>query len=301
MRCRSIGPEEKAFYQDQGYLAVDGVLSAERLAALRAETDRVVAAAAGVSQHDAVYDLEDSHSPAAPRVRRIKSPHDNFAFYGDMARDPAILDHIAALIGDSIRLYGGKVNMKSAGYGAPVEWHQDWAFYPHTNNDVLTAVILLDDMDEANGALRVLPQSHKGPVYDHHHDGRFCGAMDVEAEGVDVSKAVALTGRAGDMLIFHARCIHGSAVNGSNRPRRVLIWEYTAADAWPLTGPKGTYEEFQNWVVRGTASAEIRVEAVPVRLPYPAAEHGGSIYENQKGAGRRSFETYEAKRARAAT
>ena len=38
-------------------------------------------------------------------------------------------------------------------------------------------------------------------------------------------------------------------------------------------------------------------EGVPVRLPYPVADHQGSIYENQKGSGRRQFETFEQKRA----
>jgi hypothetical protein len=36
----------------------------------------------------------------------------------------------------TVRFDTGKLNMKSAGYGAPVEWHQDWAFYPHTNDDL---------------------------------------------------------------------------------------------------------------------------------------------------------------------
>ena len=47
--------------------------------------------------------------------------------------------------------------MKSAGYGSPVEWHQDWAFYPHTNDDVLATGIYLDDCDMDNGPLLVCP------------------------------------------------------------------------------------------------------------------------------------------------
>ena len=61
--------------------------------------------------------------------------------------------------------------MKSAGYGSPVEWHQDWAFYPHTNDDVLATGIYLDDCDVDNGPLMVLPGTHRGPTFDHHADG----------------------------------------------------------------------------------------------------------------------------------
>jgi len=41
------------------------------------------------------------------------------------------------LIGPSIYCNGDKLNMKIGGVGSPVEWHQDWAFYPHTNDDLL--------------------------------------------------------------------------------------------------------------------------------------------------------------------
>ena len=69
--------------------------------------------------------------------------------------------------------------MKSGGFGSPVEWHQDWAFYPHTNQDVLAVGILLDDMDADNGPLMMAPSSHRGPVFGYHSDGAFCGAINV--------------------------------------------------------------------------------------------------------------------------
>ncbi|SVD97279.1 uncharacterized protein METZ01_LOCUS450133, partial [marine metagenome] len=43
----------------------------------------------------------------------------------ELARDRTVTDLVAELIGENIRLYGGKINIKAAGYGAPVEWHQD--------------------------------------------------------------------------------------------------------------------------------------------------------------------------------
>jgi ectoine hydroxylase-related dioxygenase (phytanoyl-CoA dioxygenase family) len=303
-----LSEKDLAQYEELGYVLLEGVLSAEKLSQLRAETEAIVRqlraeteaivrAAAGVEAHDDIYDLEDSHQATVPRVRRIKAPYLHFPFFADLARDPDLLDPLVPILGENIRLYGSKMNMKSAGYGAPVEWHQDWAFYPHSNNDVLTACLLLDDMDADNGALQVIPGSHRGPIHDHHHDGYFCGALDAAAARIDTSKAVSCSGAAGDMLIFHARIIHGSAVNSSNRQRRLLIHELTAADAWPLTGPKGSVAEFQSWVVRGEATWDIRVEDVPVRLPYPAATHQGSIYENQKGSGRRQFDVFEDRRA----
>jgi phytanoyl-CoA hydroxylase len=65
-------------YKDLGYLVVPGVLDRDLLAEVRRTVDAIVADAAQVTQHTDVYDLEDSHSPQAPRVRRIKTPHKHF-------------------------------------------------------------------------------------------------------------------------------------------------------------------------------------------------------------------------------
>jgi ectoine hydroxylase-related dioxygenase (phytanoyl-CoA dioxygenase family) len=183
--------------------------------------------------------------------------------------------------------------MKAAGYGSPVEWHQGWAFYPHTNDDVLATGLYLDDCDEANGPLMVVPRSHKGPVWDHHAEGYFCGAMDPDACAVDFASARPLTGPAGSMTIHHVRAVHGSALNRSNRMRRLLLHEYAAADAWPLMGMRDSFEDFVGArIVLGKPTIEPRTVPCPIRMPLPPSPHQGSIYENQKGAKKRFFEAY---------
>lgn len=295
--------DEIDFYHEYGYVIARGVFTGEKLKRLQRETDTIVANAAGISEHNDLYDLEDSHSPSNPRVRRLKEPYRHFDYFDEVARDPEVVNLVSQLVGPDVRLYGGKMNLKSAGYGAPVEWHQDWAFYPHTNDDVLATGLLLDDCDEMNGPMMVLPKSHKGPTYDHHADGYFCGAMasnDPEAAAnLDYTKAVKLTGKAGDMTIHHVRLVHGSEMNKSNRQRRLLLHEYAAGDAWPLVGLKGEFNHcFYDLMVKGQPTNQPRTVSAPVRLPYPAALSGGSIYENQKGTESRYFETFEHKQAR---
>jgi len=289
----TLTDEQVAFYHDNGYLVVEGALSKDKLDAIRQETDAIIQAAAGVSASNDLYDLEDSHRPDNPRVRRIKEPFRKNQVFLDNVRDSDITDIVAQLIGPDVRVYGGKMNIKAAGYGAPVEWHQDWAFYPHTNDDVLATGLLLDDCDEENGPLMIVPGSHKGPVYDHHADGAFCGAFDPKDVGLDVLDAAKLMGPAGSITIHHVRAVHGSALNTSNRQRRLLLTEYAAADAWPLAKMKGDFNDFEGRMVRGKSTTEPRLAPVPVRMPFPDAKSQGSIYENQKGAASRFFQTYE--------
>ena len=275
-------------YRELGYLVVSGVFDAELLAEIRGAVDAIIADAGKVTTHTDVYDLEESHTQQAPRVRRIKTPHKHFPFFAELTRNPRITGVLAQLIGSDLRLHGAKLNMKSAGYGAAVEWHQDWAFYPHTNDDVLATGLYLDDCDMANGPLLVVPGTHKGPVYDHHADGYFVGAMAPEIEGLDYAEAVPLTGKAGSMTIHHARLVHGSALNTSSKPRRLLLHEYTAADAWPLMGV-ANFDEFNGRMVLGKPTIEPRLTGVPVRMPLPPAPFQGSIYENQRAAAKRFF------------
>lgn len=281
-----------ARYESDGYVLVAGLMDQDTLDALRAVTDEIVAGAAGIDAHTDALDLEDSHRADAPRVRRIKKPHLVHPFYRQLAAHPAIMAALTPLIGENIRLRaGGKVNIKAAGYGSPVEWHQDWAFYPHTNQDVLAVGILLDDMDVDNGPIMFLPGSHLGPVYDHHSRGAFCGAIDVAATGMDVSGAREIHAPAGTVTIHHARLVHGSAMNTSDRQRRVLFYEFAAADAWPLAGIEqlGDLDEFNGRIVQGQPTLRPRLETVPVRMPLPAASHQGSIYENQRDLETRYF------------
>ncbi len=290
-----LGRAQIAQYQRDGYVLVAGLLEQDTLDELRTVTDEIVAGAAGIDAHTDALDLEDSHRADAPRVRRIKKPHLAHPFYRELAAHPAIMDVLTPLIGQNIRLRaGGKVNIKAAEYGSPVEWHQDWAFYPHTNQDVLAVGILLDDMDAGNGPLLFLPGSHLGPIYDHHSQGAFCGAIDVSAAGLDVSGAREVHAPAGTVTIHHARLVHGSAMNTSTRQRRILFYEYAAVDAWPLAGVEqlGDLIEFDGRIVKGKPTLHPRLETVPVRMPLPAAPHQGSIYENQRNLESRHFESW---------
>ena len=282
---------QKDDYQRDGAIVVPDVLTAAEVAELRRVTDGFVERARAITAHDAIYDLEDSHTPAQPRVRRIKAPHLHDPAYAALVRHPKIIAVLQDLWGPGIRFDTAKLNLKSAGFGAAVEWHQDWAFYPHTNDDLAAVGVMMDDMELENGPLLIIPGSHRDPaVHDHHgEDGRFCGAMDPGKREVDYTKAVPLTGRAGSITVHHVRAVHGSAPNTSNRARRLLLFQFRAADAWPLLGFPDGIEAFDALLVAGEPTLAPRLADVPVRLPLPPAGKQGSIYENQKGLKNRYF------------
>lgn len=289
-----LSEDQIAFYNAQGYLVLEKRIPDDIVTAIRSEITRFEEEARGMTGPNDRLDLEDSHTPENPRVRRIKLPHTTSEVVKSLMYSDHVLAPVRDLIGPDLRIHTTKLNMKSAGYGAAVEWHQDFAFYPHTNDDVLAVGVIIDDMGSENGPLMVFPGSHKGPIHDHHVDGVFAGAMDLDACGFDIADAVELNGPAGSISIHHGRVVHGSALNRSSSDRRMLFYEMMAADAFPVMGGMTRFEGIEDYNSRllcGKPTLAPRVEDVPVRIPQPQPETNRSIYEIQSRLKNRAFET----------
>ncbi len=273
-----LSARQIAFYQENGYLTVENVLSAGELRAVRRVTDDFVERSRRISESDAVFDLEPNHSAEAPRLRRIKNPIMQHEVYDQVFRHERILNIVEQLIGPGLRRNNTKLNMKEPDHGSAVEWHQDWAFYPHTNDDVLAVGVCLDDMTAENGCMLMVPGSHKGELYSHHENGVFVGAVSVP--GFQPRETAQCLVKAGGITIHHARTLHASTPNHSTKPRRLLLFEYCSLDSWPLMG--SSYADYCATVIRGAPGVTPRTEAVPVIIPLPKPENAGSIFEIQE-------------------
>jgi phytanoyl-CoA hydroxylase len=284
-----ISEQDVQTYRRDGFIVVPDVLAVNTLAEIRKVIAELVAGSAQTLEHTDVYDLEPGHTVESPRVRRIKAPHKVHPIFDDIVRSAAVLDILKKLIGPGLRLHGSKLNMKSARYGSPVEWHQDWAFYPHTNDDILAIGVLLDDTDISNGPMLVSPGTHTGEVWNHHgDDGCFAGLIDPDIIKDEIGRARPCMGKAGSMSFHHVRALHGSALNTSDRSRNLLLYEVAASDAWPLLGVKD-FDEFNSRLLSGDVVVTPRLADVPVRMPLPPAIRQGSIYETQSAAKKSYF------------
>jgi len=286
-----IDADALARYRRDGFIVVEGLLDDVTRQRMKQALAELIEKSRGVSQHDDTFDLEPSHSVQHPRVRRIKKPHVVHPVFSEFMRSPRLLAVLSALLGPSgVRLHGSKLNLKAPEIGSSVEWHQDWAFYPHTNDDILAVGVLLDAATPENGPLMVLPGTHRGPTFDHHgSDGLFCGAMDPLRDRLDYDNAPQLLGPAGSCSFHHVRAVHGSAQNRSNQSRNLLLYEFTAADAFPLFGIPD-WDDFNARLLVGSPTVVPRIVDCPIRVPLPPAKNQGSIYENQTALGHRYFD-----------
>jgi ectoine hydroxylase-related dioxygenase (phytanoyl-CoA dioxygenase family) len=276
-------------FDRNGYVTIERLFDVAEVEALRAKTRAVLADAVGIPGETKVFDVEESHTAAEPRVRRIKRPHEVDPLYWREACNAKLVRITTALLGPSVRLHHSKINLKSAKYGSPLEWHQDWAFIPHTNMDLAICSVMLDEVGEDNGPMLVIPGTHKGPLMSHHDGEWFVGA--IPPETIPIDRAVKLMGPPGTVTFHHPLLVHGSALNTSSRERWLLFYEYAAADAWPLIyTPEWT--EYMGRLVCGEPSPTIRLESVAVTMPLPVRD-AGSIYNNQRAAKKRFFATFE--------
>ena len=285
--------DQKAFYDKNGYLLVKDAVTPGQLARLRDITYRLIDGSRSVTQSNDVYDLDKGHSADEPRLTRVKLPHKRDPYFWDLIRNSRLTGVLTDLLGPHTNLLTSKLNTKAPGGGRAVEWHQDWAFYPATNDSLLAFGLMLEDVDEANGPLMVIPGTHKGPVLSHQANGYFAGAIDPEDPLFEKHKAVTLTGKAGDMTVHHARVLHGSAPNMSDHNRLILFYECSASDAWPILGAssyihalgqRAYWADIQDRQITGEPQLVPRMVDVPIRMPLPPAPDTGSIFKTQESA-----------------
>src|SRR5947207_11938917 len=276
------------FYRANGYLIIEDVLRPDQVEEGRRIVEDFVERSRAVTESDDVFDLEPAHTADRPAIRRLKSPARQHPFFDALIHSDAILGPLESVLGPNIRALGSKLNLKAAGVGSPVEWHQDLAFHPHSNDDLLAVGIAFDDCSLVNGCLLVMPGSHKGPVLNHHQEGFFVGAVDVRAQGIDVEHAMPVEMKAGSIEIHHVRMLHASAPNRSPNPRRLLLFDMAAADAFPIGLSIGDLDAYNAQIVRGTPQQPRTAEQPPVRLPFPVRK-SGTIYEVQKGLRESAF------------
>jgi len=273
-------------FQRDGLVVAGDAVTPHQLAALRETFDGWLEESRG---HDRNYgamidgrprfDLQiPGHSAAAPQLRRVNSPTEISEAYLDAVTNSRIPDMIADLIGANVKFHHSKINAKLPGTHTEVKWHQDFPFTPHSNDDLVTALLALDDVDETNGPLIGAPGSHKNGIASLWHDGAFTGVAG-EAESAEWARhAQTFTMPAGSVCLMHTRVGHSSAPNLGNRPRRLFIAVYAAEDAVPLS-PNPLPSAHEGMVVRGEKTG--RVRSVPFEIELPLRPATGSFFNQQ--------------------
>lgn len=269
--------QKDRFWRD-GVLMVEDAVTPEELANLRAVFAGWVEES---RQYDddyghtldgrARFDLEPGHSAETPALRRVQSPEEISDVYAGVMRNARMVDVVAELIGPSLKFHHGKVNSKLPGAATKVKFHQDFTFQPMTNDDMITALLFVDDVTSENGPLEVVPGTHQGPLYSLWHnctftDRTFTGTVADSVYEEHKDNVIKCTGKAGSVCLMHCRLLHGSAPNHSDKSRTLYIATYYAEDAIELS-PNALPSTFTHELVRGKHSGRVRCSSYEMEIP----------------------------------
>jgi phytanoyl-CoA hydroxylase len=239
-----------AIYQEHGALVVRGLMkpyltelqrdieatAAQSIAML----DRAERIAEGWRTPDGTLFL-----PAPPGFARDKQimvlavSYQTSAAFFRSAFDEKAAQILTAILGPNVELFGaGQCLYKEPVGGHPKHLHQDSAYFEHRYDGPVGILSYVVDTDLVNGALHVVPGSHRMGQLDHVDTFSHLGLDEREWPW---ERALPIVGAAGDAIFFHYRTIHGSKENHSDKSRPVFIHRYRRPDDYVVI--RGTTAE----------------------------------------------------------
>ncbi len=236
LRMRSaFGPD--------GFLVQEALLAPAELDELRSVTEEVaatVSARAGREGAGPQHELADGHRiqfsshtaiqwewrDGSEEIRLLEPVDHLHPRLAQLFADERLTAPVRAELGERVLApFTSKMNLKRATDGSEFPWHQDYPYWyvavGEDAQDVVTAIVFLDDAVDENGALRVLRGSHMdGPV---PRDSADPTGFLSDTAALDPAREVVLEVPAGTVVWFGAFLVHRSSPNTSDRHRRALL------------------------------------------------------------------------------
>ena len=247
--------EQIKFYDDNGYIVLENLFTAEELQAIQEEA--VVLRSPQRGHPDANVYEKDGETVRAAWAVEMDSEACARAY-----RLPRLLGPVRQLLGDDVYLHQSRLNYKAAGKGDIFQWHQDYASWVHDglprggHRDLLTVLVMLDESTTDNGPLRFVPGSHKHGLIEAFYDTVTTSYplhivpddyMDRHFADIPV---VEMTGKVGTVVLFCGNLVHSSKENHSPDGRRNLYFAYNRDDNRPVREP--TRKHKNNYIMSPT-------------------------------------------------
>ncbi len=223
----TLSSAEVARYDAEGYHFPVRVLTTAEAASYRSRLDAFIAGAGG-------------QKAAGPLLRH--KAHLNCPPLRELTVHPKILDAVSDVLGPDLLCWASGVFYKPARDPSFVSWHQDAMYWGLDPVDIATAWVALTDSHAGNGAMQVLPESHRDELLPHTEtygaDNMLSRGQEIAID-VDLGRTVMLTLAAGEMSLHHVKLAHGSEANRSDHARIGYAIRYVAPHVRPVTAESG--------------------------------------------------------------
>ncbi len=209
----TLTPDQVKFYQQNGYIAPLPIFTSDEIRTI----------------NDGLQPLLDLLAPGES-TKEIREWHETSRYLFEICMDDRILDKVESLLGGDFYLWASNFFIKEPRTHHTVAWHQDAYYWPLRPIESATVWLAFDDVDDGNGAMKVIPGSHHSGMVDHERlDPSTDSVLGLAADtsGVDTSSAVSISLKAGEISIHDDKLLHASPANPSDRRRAGFTIRYS--------------------------------------------------------------------------
>ncbi|WP_194722879.1 phytanoyl-CoA dioxygenase family protein [Noviherbaspirillum malthae] len=232
-------------FNRDGYLVFKGLASPEARAAMQAVTlahlrDQVapVEYEAEVGYAGAPASLD---APGGRTVRRLRAAYQRDPVFRGWAEDARIAEWLRQLIGEPVNLtlaHHNCVMTKHPNFGTATGWHRDIRYWSFMRNELISVWLALGSEVESNGALRVIPGSHRLDIRREQLDDLDFLRPDVEENQAIFARGITVELQPGDVLFFHSGLFHAAGRNNGESVKTSVVFAYRGRSNLPLPGSR---------------------------------------------------------------
>lgn len=247
-----LSKEQINEYHHNGFLLLPGLFSQSEISLLLQEMERII-------EEDCPRRILEKNG----QVRSFFAPEEGSDLYWEVIKDERILTPAMQLLNSNVYVHQTKLNTKHAMVGDWWAWHQDFTFWHKDDgmprSEVLTAMLYLNDANEFNGPMLLIPGSHQEGIAaaaaieetgkqhgaqawfkEYQKSTKYMSALTAdlkytleqenikkwaEQKGIVAAKAVA-----GSILFFHGNVFHASGNNLSPWDRNAFLATYNSVN-----------------------------------------------------------------------
>jgi ectoine hydroxylase-related dioxygenase (phytanoyl-CoA dioxygenase family) len=226
-----LSQQQIDFFKANGFVNGGKVLSDDEVEVLRDEVMRVIEEReqTDITQPILVRNLSRTDDAPVWQIVNIWMASPPFK---TLISHPKITEGLAQLTNASeLRIWHDQIQYKPPQKGGVNMWHQDAPYWPIiAPMTEVTGWVALDDADETNGCMSMVPGSHLwGDNIDFLHTLKSYEDMPNEFDGHEI-KVMRCPVQKGEVHHHHALTWHGSHANTSGRPRRAIALHYMTQD-----------------------------------------------------------------------
>lgn len=247
---KPLSSTQVAFFREQGYLLLKGMVPADlrerMLAVTRDHLQRAVAPLeyeAEVGYEGAPASLEAEGGRTA---RRLRAAWQRDPVYREWAGSRALVAILHQLFDEPVCItlaHHNCVMTKHPAFGTATGWHRDIRYWSFPRNELISVWLALGAETPENGALKFIPGSHKLKLQPEQMDELDFLRPDVAANQALFAQGIALSLEPGDVVLFHSGLFHAAGRNDSDQVKCSAVFAYHGASNPPLAGTRSAASE----------------------------------------------------------